>query len=160
MWGTVFPLMVSARFKAIYEVEAMKGVSIFHPAATIVKLGNQKKGNLPEQLPEYHLIEVTWNAANLEDVASKVVRKRFDCQFCRGSIEMHDGIFLEEGSWDGSDIFEARGLPGKVLISERFKQVVESHQLKNTLLVPAEDYLYNEHQSSMWRIRENAPANT
>jgi hypothetical protein len=144
VWGTVFPLMVSSRFKAIYEQEGMKGITVFHPAATIVKLGNQKKGSLPQHLPEYHLIEIAWNAANLDDVASKAVRKRDDCAFCRGSLKSYDGIFLEKDSWDGSDIFEARGLPGRILISEKFKQMAEDHKFKNILLIPAEDYIYDE----------------
>ena len=156
VWGTVFPLMASSRFKTVYETEGLKGVDIFHPSATIVKLGNQKRGALPEQLPEYHLIEVTWNAANLDDAASSAVRKRNDCQFCRGSLVSYDGIFLEAGSWDGSDIFEARGLPGIVLVSERFTEIVEFYNLRNVLLIPTEDYVYDEQHWPMWRIREKA----
>lgn len=154
VWGTVFPLMVSGRFKAIYEAEGLKGVSIFHPPATVAKLGNQKKGTLPEQLPEYHLIEVVWNAANLDDIASSAFRKRNDCWFCRGSLASYDGVFLEAGSWDGSDIFEARGLPGIVLVSERFAEIVKSYNLCNVLLIPAEDYVYNEQHWPMWQKRE------
>ena len=148
--------MVSARFKAIYEAQGMKGVTTFHPAATIVKLGNQKKGTLPAQLPIYHLIEVAWNAANLDDVASKVVRKGNGCDFCRGALRKYDGIFLEKESWDGSDIFKARGLPRVILISERFKQLAEAHNLKQILLIPAEDYIYNEDETPHYSIRKNS----
>jgi hypothetical protein len=154
LWGTVFPMMVSSRFKALYEVEKLSGITKFYPPATIVRVGRKKTGDLPPDLPVYHLVEIVWNGANLDDELSRVVRKRVTCEYDRGAVEVVEEIVLEAGSWTGADIFEARGLPGRILVSDRVRRVVEQHNLTNVLLIPIEKYAYNEHRPGGWYIRE------
>lgn len=45
---------------------------------------------------------------------------------------------LEPGTWTCEDIFTARGLPCTVLVSERFKALVDAHSLRNVILVPSD----------------------
>lgn len=49
-------------------------------------------------------------------------------------------IVIREETWDGEDIFIARGAPGVHLVSERFKSFCETHQILNVKLVDALDY--------------------
>jgi hypothetical protein len=155
LWGTVFPMMVSGRFKTLYESEHLSGITTFYPPATIVHAGRKKTRDLPFNLPTYHLVDVVWNGANLDDELSGVVRKRLECEYHRGAVEVVEQIVLEANSWTGADIFEARGLPGRILVSERFKQVVDQHNLTNVFLVPAEKYTYDEHRPGGWQVRED-----
>ena len=75
--------MVSGRFKALYEAEGLTGIDYFHPPAEIVRVGTRKTGDLPPSLPDYHLVEIKWNGANLDDTASEIARTRVECAFCR-----------------------------------------------------------------------------
>lgn len=154
LWGAGIDLMVSNRFKTIYEAEGLTGITMFYPPAEIVRVGRRKTGDLPSPLPEYHLIEIIWNGANLDDEASQAIRKEAKCEFHRGAVESLEHIVIEPGSWTGVDIFEARGLPGRVVVSERLKQVIEAYKLKNAWLIPAGKYAYDEHRPRLWYVRE------
>lgn len=157
LWGAGFLLMVSDRFKTIYEAEGLTGITVFHPPAEIVRVGRGKAGDLPPSLPQYHLIEIVWNGANQDDVASEVVREKpVKCSYCRvgGFPRRQQRIAIEQGSWAGVDIFTPRGAPVRIMVSERFKQVAEAHALKNVWLIPAEKYAYDEHRPGLWYVRE------
>ena len=143
LWGTSFPFMVSGRFKALYESEGLSGITLFHPPAEIVRVGTRKTGDFPFAPPVYHLVVIRWDGANLDDEVSRVVRKRIECSYHRGAVEAFERVVLEPGSWRGADIFEARGLPGRIIVSQRFKEVVDKHQLKNIELIPIEEHSYD-----------------
>ncbi len=154
VWGAGFLLLVSDRFKAVYEKEGLTGITAFLPVE-VVRVGTRKTGDLPPGLPTYYLIEIVWDGANQDDRASKVVRKREPrCAYCRvgGGRLRQEGIILEEGSWTGADIFEARGAPVRVIVSERFKEVVERYGLKNAWFIPAEKFAWDEHRPGLWYI--------
>lgn len=153
VWGAGFLLLVSDRFKAVYEREGLSGITVFHPVE-VVRVGTRKTGDLPPGLPSYYLIAIVWGAAQ-DDRASKVVCEREpQCAYCRlgGKRPKQEGIILEEGSWTGADIFKARGGPGQILVSERFKEVVERYKLKNTWFIPAEKFAWDDHRPGLWYI--------
>ena len=155
MWGAGFYLIVSNRFKAVYEREGLTGITAFYPVE-VVRVGTRKRRDLPAGLPTYYLVEIVWGGANQDDVASKVVVKREpSCSYCRvgSGLIRQEGIILEEGSWTGADIFFARGAPG-IIVSERFKEVVERYGLKNAWLILAEKYAWDEHRPGLWYILE------
>jgi hypothetical protein len=63
---------------------------------------------------------------------------------CRsGGLDAIRGLALEEGTWSGEDLFEARGLQGLVLASERLRQFVEDETLTNVGLVPMDEYVWD-----------------
>ena len=153
VWGAGFDLIVSDRFKAVYEREGLTGITAFYPVE-VVRVGMRKSGDLPPGLPTYYLVEIVWGGANQDDVASKVVYKRKpSCSYCRtdGYMVRKEGIILEEGSWTGADILFARGA-GSIIISERFKEAVEKYGLKNAWLIPAEKYGWDEYRPGLWYI--------
>lgn len=159
LWGAGFDLMVSDRLRGIYEAQGLTGITTFYPPAEIVRVGRGETGYLPSCLPVYHLIEVVWNGANQDDTASGVVHERpekIKCSYCRvgASNRKQDGIIIEEGSWTGTDIFTPRGAPVRIMVSERFKQVVEAYGLKNAWLIPTEKYAYDAHRPGLWYVRE------
>ena len=43
----------------------------------------------------------------------------------------------------GEDIFIARGLPGTIVVSERFKEWCEANEVRNAVFVPAEEYAHD-----------------
>lgn len=154
LWGAGFDLMVSERFRQVYKQRQLRGIEYFYPPAMIVRMGRKKRGDLPESLPTYRLVRVTWNGANLDDAQSQVVRKSSACSYCRGAVKSLERIVIEPGSWTGADIFIARGLNGVILVSEQFRQAVERESLRNAWLIPAEKYVYDEQHSGLWYVRE------
>lgn len=156
VWGP-YPLLVSGRFKEAYEREGLTGIKVFYPPVEIVRVGTRKTGDLPPGLPTYYLIEVVWNGANQDDLASKVVREKEPlCPYCRagGGRIKQEGIIFEEGSWTGVDIFTARGAPVPIMVSERFKEVVEGYGLKNAWFIPAEKYGWDDDRPGLWYVLE------
>jgi hypothetical protein len=155
VWGAGFLLLVSDRFKAAYEKEGLTGITVFYPPVEIVRVGRRKRGDLPAGLPAYHLIEVVWGGADQDDVASKVVSEREPpCSYCRGGRGRfrQEGIILKEGSWTGVDIFTPRGSPVPIMVSERFKEVVEKYGLKGAWFIPAEKFGYDDSRPGLWYI--------
>ncbi len=148
VWGAGFDLMVSSRFRQLYEVEGLNGIEYFYPSAKIVRVGMRKTGDLPEGIPMYHLIRIRWNGANLDDGASEVKRKPEKpplCPYHRGSIVSLGRMVPQPGSWDGSDIFLAGGgLNSAIMVTQRFHDVAKKYSLTNAWLIPAENYAYRE----------------
>lgn len=162
VWGAGLSLLASGRFRTIYDAERLTGLSFVPDPVEIVQAGRYKNGDLPPSLPTYYVIKALWSGGNQDDVASGVVRKRpARCPYCRvgdGSRLKQSGIVVEEGSWMGADAFRVRGESSQIVVSERFKQVVERYHLKNARVVPAEKYAYDERrvmQGSLWYVRED-----
>lgn len=154
VWGAGFTLLVSERFKAIYEREGLKGIKRFE-RVKVVQVGKRKTGDLPPGLPTYYLIAVIWDGANQDDQVSKAMFKQPPkCAYCRvgrGRVRQ-EGIILEEGSWKGVDLFTARGAPVQVMVSERFKGIVERYGLKGAWLIPGEKYGWDESRPGLWYV--------
>ncbi|WNG31947.1 hypothetical protein F0U62_38370 [Cystobacter fuscus] len=51
------------------------------------------------------------------------------------------GFVLEPDTWAGEDVFRPRGMQGRVVVSERFKDFVERHGLTNVRLTPTEQFV-------------------
>ncbi len=157
VWGAGFDLLVSGRFKSIYESEKLSGITRFSVPVEIVSVGKRK--DVPSEIPTYFLIEIVWNGANQDDTASKVVIKKADldaCSYCRTGMkrERQTSIVIEEGSWTGTDIFTTRGAPTRLTASDRFKSVIDTHHLTNVMLIPSEYYAYDIHRPGLWHVRK------
>ncbi len=159
LWGAGFPLMLSLRFKRAYEVEGLTGITHFYAPAEIVRVGKRKTGDLPDDLTQYRLVDIMWNGANLDDIQSGAVREQVTCEFHRGAITSLQRIVLEQGSWGGADIFVARGLPGRIIVSEQFKNMIQKFDLTNAWLVPAERYAYDENRPGGWYLHTEEQEN-
>ena len=159
IWGAGFPLIVSERFKTVYEAERLTGIAEFSLPVEVTRVGTRKKGDFPALLPDYHLVSVPWGGANQDDVASEVVHEKPEkivCAYCRLGVSWRKQprIIIEENTWDGSDIFRPRGAPIQFMVSERFKEVAEAHSFKNIWLIPSEKYGYDVRRPGLWYIHE------
>ena len=160
VWGAGFPLLVSSKFKEVYEREGLSGIADFSPPVEVVRMGTLKLGQFHNSLPIYHLIHVLWGGANQDDAASGLIYEppeKINCAFCRSSPSWRkqDRIVIEEGSWDGSDIFIPRNAPIQFMVSERFIHIADKYKFKNTWFIPAEKYGYNERDHRLWFVNES-----
>jgi hypothetical protein len=159
LWGAGFKLIVSARFKEIYDREDISGISRFYPPIEIVRTGKLKTGVFTAPLPEYRLVHFPWGGANQDDIASQTEFNKpggITCQYHRGGVvvKKQKRIILEKGSWDGADIFIPRGSPVMAMVSEKFKLVAEEYELTNIWMIPAEKYGYDSSKIGNWYTSE------
>ncbi|HOA53542.1 MAG TPA: hypothetical protein PKI05_14910, partial [Thermogutta sp.] len=157
----VFPpvndILVSSRFKQIYESEGLTGLSGFDPVE-IVKIKPKRRAKEPP--PAYFRVFVARSQAVVDPEASG-----FDppadkpvCPVCRigSNRKRWKKLVIQPGTWSGEDVFFPRGCTGDIIVSERFKMVCEAHGVTNALLIPVEEYGYDfyPHETKDWDIRK------
>jgi hypothetical protein len=149
LWGAAC-LMVSGRFRQLYEKAGLTGIVRFDPPAEIVKVGRKPVARVEPPPPDYHNVTYIHGAADLDDQLSGARRDRVSCGFCRPSIAAVKQVVLRPGSWSGADLFEAFGFPGSILVSDRFKQWVDDHALTGAELIPAQQYYFDWDADRRW----------
>ncbi len=159
VWGAGFPLLVSTRFKNLYDSEGLSGIQEFSTPVEVVRMGTLKTGFFLVPPPTYHLVYIPWGGANQDDAASGLTHERperIKCSYCRSgfSWRSQERVVIEEGSWDGSDIFKPRNSPVNYLISERLKQLIDAYRLTNIWCIPAEKFGYNDRSKGLWFVNE------
>jgi hypothetical protein len=145
LWGAGFDLMVSSRFRGLYEAVGLQGIKRFDPPAEIVKVGKLPVDQVQPTPPPYYNIYYLHGGAQLDSRRSGARRPRGLCLYCRPGIDAVERVILQPDSWTGADIFEAYGLPGDILVTQRFKALVDEHGITNAELIPAEQYRFNRY---------------
>ncbi len=134
-------LLVSEDFKNSWQEEGLIGLSGFHRAEVSRIIG---KTHAKDDCPRYYHVSVARGRAAIDQKASVLIRDGSQpiCTQCRtgGLVKRVARIVLEENTWSGEDIFIGRGLPGTILVTEKFKIFSEQHAWRNTLLINAKDY--------------------
>lgn len=144
-----FDLLVSERFAQCYRENDLVGLSEFEPfefsrAIHYVPVARRQ--------PRYlHAVAVLGTAA-VESAASECEWEVApSCPVCRtGLIKRWKRIVIEPGSWSGEDIFRLRGL-NELVVSARFKEMCETHAIKNAVFVPAEHFGQDFYPFETWR---------
>jgi hypothetical protein len=105
----------------------------------------KKKAAKGLAVPRYFLASTSYGPAAVDLVLNRVrTVKPVTCMECRAAgINAINGFVLEPGTWGGEDIFRPRGMPGRLVVSERFKDFVERHGLTNLVLTPTEQYVWD-----------------
>ena len=135
-------LLVSNRLRDLFVEAGLVGFTRFDLVEIVKARGRKTKVGRPL---DYLLASIQHSRSRIDDLASGLVRDEPPtCEECRSTgIRRADRIVLEANTWSGEDVFYARGLPGTILVSERFKRLCEDHDLANCCLVAAEDYHFD-----------------
>lgn len=149
-WGDVAfgpgdQILVSDKLKRLFTEAGLVGFTRFDPVE-IVKTHRLRSG--AGDPPEYWLASIQRSLAALDETASDLIRDETPrCEECRlgGVLKRVRRVILEPGTWSGEDVFIARGLPGTILVSERFKRLCEDNDLANCSLVGAEEFGFDHY---------------
>lgn len=149
-WGDVAfgpgdQILVSDKLTKLFAEAGLVGFERLD-AVEIEKAKRRKPG--AGEPPGYWLASIQRSRAALDDVASGLVRDEAPtCEECRtaGIIKRADRIVLVANTWSGEDVFFARGLPGTILVSERFKRLCDANDLANCSLVAAENFSFDHY---------------
>jgi len=134
-------LLMTERMAEAFQKEGLKGLSGFHAVeiVRVLKRGRRK----PLVPPKYFCVSPAFLSAAVDEARSHIQRpKPFTCSYCRARAGLRSvyGFGIEEGNWNGDDIFRPRGLTGTIVVSERFERFVTRHGFTNMQLTPTEKY--------------------
>ncbi len=135
-------ILVSQRFKDLFLQTGLTGLHGFFPAE-VIKVTPKR---MAKGLPRYYVARVQRASAAIDAEASGVEREEgVICETCRegGLLKSIKRVVLEEGTWQGEDLFIARGLPGDIITSKRFKEFCSVNGFKNVLLMDALQYSFD-----------------
>ncbi len=134
-------LLVSERFKMLFVDQDLTGLSFLGRAEILLV----SPPDMSSGMPNYYVAKVARGGALFDYIASEAENDGEVCPACRLSVDLlrYRRICLEPGSWSGSDVFYAVGLPGQIIVSQRFKAFCEHHRISNTLFVPISESSYD-----------------
>jgi hypothetical protein len=137
-------LLISERFADAFRAEGLRGFEGFHPVE-VTRVRRQRRGLKPSILPGYFLVTPVFGSAAVDEARSRFRRDSpITCDWCRQTgVDSIHGIALEQGSWNGDDVFIPRGLSGTIVVSERFASFVARHGFTNMKLTPTEEYTWD-----------------
>lgn len=144
-FGSGDQLLVSVEFKQLVSSAGLTGFERFDDVEIVTV---KKPRSVSAGPPNYELASIQRSRAALDDKASGSVREEpRTCDECRegGIFKRVSRVVLEPESWSGEDIFFARGLPGVVLTSERFKPLCEENNAANCRLIEAGQFSFNHY---------------
>lgn len=136
--------LVSERFAETFRSEGLRGLQGFHPVE-VMRVRRQRRGPKPSSMPTYFLTTPVFGSAAVDEARSRIRRDSpITCDWCRETgVDSIHGFVLEQGSWNGDDVFVARGMPGSIIVSERFADFVARHGFTNMTLIPTEEYTWD-----------------
>jgi len=144
VFGANEEILVSDRFRQFWAESLLTGLSGFHPVKVKRVKRHRRKEAKQTEVPPYFFVDIARTRTAIDLRASGFV---FDsnedvCPECLtgGIIKKFDRIVIEPSTWTGEDIFIARGLPGTILVSERFKAFRDENDISNAYLVPVEEF--------------------
>lgn len=140
-------LLLIERAATAFQQEGLSGLAGFHDVAItrVIRRGGSKL-RLPA--PRYIVVAVTRSRAAIDFSASELIQETpYTCDECRtGIVKRAERIILEPGTWSGEDVFYARGLPGTILTSERFRDFFDRNRINNGVLTNALDYSFDSYR--------------
>ncbi len=150
-WGDIAfgpgdQVLISQRLKEAVAEAGLNGFTSLD-LAEVVKVRRRRK-SLSGNPPDYWLAAVVRSKAMLEEGASGLERDVGGvCSTCGlgGVIKRVRRVVLQPDTWSGEDIFFARGLPGTILTSERFKSLCNALGIANCSLVGAETFGFDHY---------------
>lgn len=146
--GVAYEMLVSERFAKAFRAEELTGLEGFHPVEVLRVRKRSNRTRKSPMVPQYQVVWPCFGRAAVDVVLNRVrVSAPPTCSECRATgIDATHGFVLESGTWAGEDVFRPRGMQGRVVVSERFKDFVERHGFTNLRLTPTEQYVWDPSQ--------------
>lgn len=132
-------LLASQRFVELWKAESLTGLRGFEPVE-VVKVRKRRK--LPGNLPQYYRVIGDYGGVTIDGKASGVEWENpLTCSVCgKGELlKRFKRIVVVPGSWTGKDVMMPTCVPC-YFVTERFKVFCEVHEIKNAVIIPAEEY--------------------
>ena len=130
--------LISERAANLYESAGLSGLRGFEPVEATKIYGPKPSP------PAYFHVSLARSHAGVDEARSTVRRSgESNCSNCVTDLDAIHGFVLDSSAWTGEDVFVAKGLPGVVLATERFRRFVEDHKLTNVRFTPTNAYSWD-----------------
>lgn len=128
--------IVSERAAQVFRDNMLGGIAEFTPIQ-VMKEKNGELIPLPQDAPQYVLVEVSGRIdLNFQKMCLK---KKGLCKVC-GSFEWNRQrlypLFVDERTWDGSDLCRIESIPGYIVCTDQVVQQIKRHKLKGFTFQP------------------------
>jgi hypothetical protein len=146
-FGVGSSLLVSGAFRRAWESENLRGLSQF---ATLDEQ-RIRPPRLAREAPSFFRVLVAYGRAAVDEGRSLLERSGTkSCERCGNGAVLKSvrGFSIADDTWSGEDMFYAWGLPGTVIVSDRFKQLAERHTLRNVHVTAIEEYVWDPLRAS------------
>lgn len=124
-------LVVSERFKRMFQANHMQGLSGFESVHVVRFLHRRKKPSEPP--PHYFRAGISHSPTTVDQEASGYVwsNKSERCPECLmgGNVLRYSRLVVDGSTWNGDDVFWPRGGPC-VLVSGRLKELCEKNEIR------------------------------
>lgn len=133
--------LVTQRFRDAYLVSGLSHIGDFE-SVDVLSCRRYRKFN--RDIPKYFRAVPRIGSARINPVASGIVwsdDKQPECEVClsgAGVIKRWKSVAIDEGSWNGDDVFYPYGLTGELVVTERFAKWAHQYEFKNLILVDAQ----------------------
>lgn len=141
-FGPGYEILISEKFKNSLNNFKFSGFGAFNKV-NIVKV---KPKRMTDKVPAYYATHPQYGSALVDYKKSGIVTEGNDrCQDCNlcGIIKRAERIILIQDTWKGEDIFYSKGLPGIIVVSNKFVQFCNEFNITNAIFVPIEDYSFD-----------------
>ncbi|MET0406027.1 MAG: hypothetical protein ABW123_26655 [Cystobacter sp.] len=137
--------LISERLAEALRAEELTGLEGFHPVEITRVRRARMRPTTSTVVPRYYVVSPCFGQALADPVFNRArISAPPSCPECRSTgIDAIHGIILEPGTWSGEDIFRPRGMPGDLLVTERFKDFVERHGFTNMCFMLAEQFVWD-----------------
>lgn len=133
-------LIVSDRF-----LNAWRSAGLSDLPADQVEVVARKRNREEIERRTYFHVAAPRTEARLDCRRSKVVRQGLStCELCGkpGIVNAIRGVYIDESSWKGEDIFVPWGLNGFTVVTERVPMLATKNHLKNVTVMPSEAFYW------------------
>jgi hypothetical protein len=116
--GFAAPVLIGNRVRAVLEASGVRGWTSYPVLLT---------GKAGDTIPGYHGLAVQGRCGRIDNDRSAKVTKLFP----GGAFPVWKGLYFDESSWDGSDVFMPGGQNGWIFVTEKVKAALEQANAKN-----------------------------
>ncbi|MBK9260686.1 MAG: hypothetical protein IPM54_12810 [Polyangiaceae bacterium] len=134
-------ILVSHRFRLAWEQAGLRGINEFTPLERV----RVRPARLGKRPVNYYHVEVRQFGTRVDMKRSLIeYGEPITCDRCLSAgVDTVRGFAIDERSWTGEDIFEAWGMPGSIIVTDRVRQLRDEHGLTNVNLTPVEEYFWD-----------------
>lgn len=139
-----YDFLLSERMAKAFRAEGLTGLTGFHPVE-VGRVRRKRKGLKFSAVPRYAVVSPCFGRGAVDEARSRIRRTApIACPECRctGLDSIH-GYTLEDGTWQGEDVFRPRGCQGSVVVSPRFAEFVTRRGFMNVKLIPTEEFVWD-----------------
>lgn len=127
--------IITEEVAALFEEAGFTGYTLKPVIVDKVKRGNKN------DIPLLWEFIVTGRGGDAHPKSG--IKLKYECSACGDILYtgFGKGLFVDESQWDGSDFFIIWPLPKFIIVTERVKEFIEKHKLKNCKLIPTTELI-------------------